>query len=289
MKILCIGDNVLDCYVDKKIGYPGGDAVNVAVHAKRCGADYVEYLGVFGSDDEAKHIENAIRNENVEMNYCRYLNAISGHPGVTINSSGDRIFVGGPRSTAQTLVRIQLTLEELQYMHTFSVCHTTCYSMLEHELPFIKNVPVSFDFSTIMNTSYIKKVAPFIHIAFFSGTDCTEFEKERAIKLCHSLGCEYVVITLGEKGSLLSDGTTTIYQTAFSVATVDTMGAGDSFIAMFLVSFFSGIDKKASLMAASKYAAKTCEYNGAFGYPYQLPNDYVSKIDPVRELFGEEN
>ena len=33
MKLICIGDNVVDCYLDEGVCYPGGDAVNVAVHA----------------------------------------------------------------------------------------------------------------------------------------------------------------------------------------------------------------------------------------------------------------
>ena len=53
MKLICIGDNVVDCYLDEGVCYPGGDAVNVAVHAKRCGAEKVTYMGVFGNDAEA--------------------------------------------------------------------------------------------------------------------------------------------------------------------------------------------------------------------------------------------
>ena len=55
MKLICIGDNVVDCYLDEGVCYPGGDAVNVAVHAKRCGAEKVTYMGVFGNDAEAEH------------------------------------------------------------------------------------------------------------------------------------------------------------------------------------------------------------------------------------------
>ena len=51
MKLIAVGDNVTDCYLDEGIYYPGGNAVNVAVDCKRDGAEKVNYIGVFGNDD----------------------------------------------------------------------------------------------------------------------------------------------------------------------------------------------------------------------------------------------
>jgi len=49
VKILGLGDNIIDRFVDRGIDYPGGNAVNVAVYARRLGAES-GYLGVFGDD-----------------------------------------------------------------------------------------------------------------------------------------------------------------------------------------------------------------------------------------------
>ena len=46
MKLIAVGDNVTDCYLDEGIYYPGGNAVNVAVDCKRDGAEKVNYIGV---------------------------------------------------------------------------------------------------------------------------------------------------------------------------------------------------------------------------------------------------
>ena len=35
MKLIAVGDNVTDCYLDEGIYYPGGNAVNVAVDCKK--------------------------------------------------------------------------------------------------------------------------------------------------------------------------------------------------------------------------------------------------------------
>ena len=39
MKLIAIGDNVTDCYMDEGVYFPGGNAVNVAVNCKKNGAE----------------------------------------------------------------------------------------------------------------------------------------------------------------------------------------------------------------------------------------------------------
>ena len=39
MKIACVGDNCIDYYDDNGQAFPGGNPVNVAVYAKRLGAE----------------------------------------------------------------------------------------------------------------------------------------------------------------------------------------------------------------------------------------------------------
>ena len=63
MKLIAVGDNVTDCYLDEGIYYPGGNAVNVAVDCKRDGAEKVNYIGVFGNDDRADYIRACMEEE----------------------------------------------------------------------------------------------------------------------------------------------------------------------------------------------------------------------------------
>ena len=53
MKLIAVGDNVTDCYVDDNVYYPGGNAVNVVVNSKRDGAEKASYIGIFGNDENA--------------------------------------------------------------------------------------------------------------------------------------------------------------------------------------------------------------------------------------------
>ena len=50
MRIVGVGDNVLDRYIDQGLMYPGGNAVNVPVLALRFGAEAAAYVGAVGDD-----------------------------------------------------------------------------------------------------------------------------------------------------------------------------------------------------------------------------------------------
>ena len=52
IRILGLGDNVVDRFLDRGRMYPGGQAMNVAVYASMLGAES-GYLGVFGTDEMA--------------------------------------------------------------------------------------------------------------------------------------------------------------------------------------------------------------------------------------------
>ena len=80
MKLIAIGDNVCDCYIDENIFFPGGNCVNVAVHAKRCGAQAVNYTGVFGNDFMADYIMECLSKENVTATNSRRMYAETSQP-----------------------------------------------------------------------------------------------------------------------------------------------------------------------------------------------------------------
>ena len=49
VKVLGLGDNVCDIYLNERTMYPGGQAVNFAVYAGMLGVKS-DFMGVFGND-----------------------------------------------------------------------------------------------------------------------------------------------------------------------------------------------------------------------------------------------
>ena len=74
-----------------------------------------------------------------------------------------------------------------------------------------------------------------------------------AARLQEYFGLARVVITLGEKGALLAEGTRQEWVPAFKVAVVDTPGAGDAFIG----GLAYGLAVGASLLEAARFGSLT--------------------------------
>ncbi len=98
----------------------------------------------------------------------------------------------------------------------------------------------------------------------------TDEQIQTLMDRCHELGTPVVGVTLGSRGSVFSENGKRYHQGIKRVAAIDTMGAGDSFIAGFLTRRILGDNMEAALDFAAGVAAKTCQVHGSFGYPHPL-------------------
>ncbi len=277
MRIICIGDALVDYYSHQGTIYPGGNAVNVAVMAKRNNAEDSAYLGLLGLDKEGNHIISSLKQEGICIKRVRRLTGPTGIAEVTLSDEGDRIFVStNKEQRVQSLATLRLNQDDLDYINEFDIVHT-CVSIntgIESELPKIAHKKISFDFSTpdYWTKDYLQDVCPYLTYAFFS---CSQFSRDEVFELInyvHQLGVPVIGVTRGEKSCIFSkDGQ--IYELKSKlVDVVDTMGAGDSFIAAFVTSYLNGEKLETALCNASNFASNTCSFFGSFGYGLKLVN-----------------
>ncbi|MCT8139945.1 carbohydrate kinase [Anaerobacillus sp. CMMVII] len=271
MKIIAVGDNVVDCYLDQGNYYPGGNCVNVAVNCKRSGASEVGYIGIFATDDKAAHLKSVLEIEGIDYHRSRTVEGVSGQPRVNLTEDGDRVFVGGPRDTVQHIVKLKLIQQDYDYIKDFDLCHSSCYSSMEEELPSLSNyIKISFDFSDKYTNDYLEKVCPHISYGFFSGSHLSDSELEELVDTLSKFKLEVIGITRGSKPALFIYNGTRYDQEPVETDVVDTMGAGDSFIAGFLTAFVDTQNMSDSLTFAATKASETCKVYGGFGYPKEL-------------------
>ena len=137
VKVLGFGDNVVDKYEHLKIMYPGGNAVNFAVYAKKFGAVRSAYMGIFGSDKAAEHVIASLEAEGIELVKC--VQAI-GENGASTNTviNGDRVFLESNEGGIRGDMRYALNRFDLEYIRQFDLVHTGNYCFTERELPKIR-------------------------------------------------------------------------------------------------------------------------------------------------------
>ena len=93
-------------------------------------------------------------------------------------------------------------------------------------------------------------------------------DPERACQLMLAMGPRAVVVTLGERGSVYSEGGQVRRQPAFPVSVVDTTGAGDCFHGAFCVGVVRGWALAETVRFASAAAAIKCQrLGGRAGLP----------------------
>lgn len=280
MRVIGIGDNVCDKYLNLKKMYPGGQALNVAAFCKMNGIE-ASYMGVFGSDSVGRHVLNTLSSMGIDYSRSRFYEGENGYAVVNI-IDGDRVFI---RSNNGGMLRehpIELGEADLEYIRGFDVVHTSNNSYMDKELKKIKGIVpiVSYDFSlSWKDASRLASVAPNIDMAILSCSGVAEEECRNLALKIQELGCRFVLMTMGEDGSLFYDGMEFYRHHPSQVKPLDTLGAGDSFAAGFLVIYSTGIlcDSispgdvlykdivAASFETGSILAAEVCMRYGAFG------------------------
>jgi fructoselysine 6-kinase len=265
VSVLTARDNVLDRYVDDELVFAGGNAVNVAVFARKAGARSA-YAGTVGPDAAGTLIRGALSREGV----CTDL--LLARPGSTAycvigRKDGERYF----GETSLGVSRTDFPDDFAATASKFDAVHISESSRLENMVPLLAGSSrLSFDFALNRDGRLADSVAPHCFLASFSGGDLTRAE---ALALAHHAaqqGATWSLVTRGGAGAVLV-GRNKCYEVAASPTTlVDTLGAGDTFIATLLVRILQAAHPAEAMAQASKAAAQTCGRLGAFGAGHPL-------------------
>lgn len=261
MRIVAIGDNCVDVYTNLERSFPGGGSVNFAVHAARHGAA-AGYVGTFGDDANGQLMQNALRAEGVDLSQLRIIPGGKTAVAYVRVENGDRVFIGSDPG-----VRYQFTADQplWEYLQGADLIHATLDSRMEAEIPRWKQagLRVSFDYSHRATPEQVA-LLPYIDIAFLSGQKLTLEEAEQAALRYKAAGAGLVVVTLGERGSMVFDGTTLYRQYAEPITPVDTLGAGDSYMGAFAVTYLREGNIPAAMSAGTRNATKICGHYGGW-------------------------
>lgn len=276
-RILGIGDNTVDVYVNEAMQYPGGNAVNVAVQVRRAGAE-ASYLGCLGSDALGQLLHDSLVAEGVDVSHVRRIEGLNARA-VVLHRDHDRKFLGSRKG-----VRGQYGLAEADdaFVAAHDLAHTSINSDLDAELPRLSRHArlLSYDYSEHWRRPGTAETFRHVDIAFLSFPQGTEAECHETMRWCAAGGVGLVVLTRGALGAqALADGRVTAAGIA-PATVVDTLGAGDGFIAGFLVQWLAARDVAAALQAGARQAAAVCGYKGGYGHgvPATLTDDDREKM-----------
>jgi fructoselysine 6-kinase len=267
-KLASVGHNTVDKYVNLGMMYPGGNAVNVAVLAKRYGVE-TSYTGWVGKDVYGELILNSLNKEGVDTSHTYIKDDISNFTEIFLQD-GERKF-GNTRRGASS--KFQLKSEDIDFLLEHDLIHTSYYGKTDMYLESLNSPDtiLSFDFTDEFTSEYLDKFVPLVDVAVLSISNRRLSCIETFMENLYSKGPEIIICTRGEKGAYLFDGEM-YYQPSINVKVVDTLGAGDGFIARFLVEYLRKTDLDESLKKAAQSASEVCLYYGAFERGTSIPD-----------------
>lgn len=282
-----IGDNVIDRYLDKNIQYPGGNALNAATLAKRYGCE-CQYAGKIGDDPEGQWIRYALTQCGVGLDHAIFPSGSTTKRCDVIHQNGERMFVGvdygdhwpGP-------MRIDDRLRDA--LKKADLIHLSCNAKMENELSFLRNRKafVSYDFSAAekyRSAAYLENIASNIDLAIFSEPDYDSDRSKHLVAITQTFKIGHCLITYGKSGQLYHHPCgIEVYNEGKNIDVVDTMGAGDAYIAAFLIEGYrQGLftqptaDRKTItdvMRKATDFATANCLAEGSFGFGLPLSKE----------------
>lgn len=261
MKLAAVGDNCMDVYSDGTY-YPGGNPVNVAVYFVRLGGES-SYIGVVGNDKYGKMMVDAIKNKNVDTSHVDIVDGKTAITQVDI-IAGDRVFGDYDEGV---LANFKLTNEQKEFILKHDLVVTGLWGNVHNDYKDLKEKGIKTAFDS-HNRPYDEAptiAIPYVDYFFYSideNDDSPELRKQ--MKDLYSKGPKLIIVTMGGNGSIVYDGETYFKYGIIPCEVVDTMGAGDSYIAGFLKGILEDKEIIECMEMGARNSSVTIEYSGAW-------------------------
>ena len=258
--VACVGHNTVDKYVNLGVMFPGGNEVNVASLLSRYGTPS-SYLGWLGNDVYGELLLGALEREGVDTSHCYVKDDVTTFTEIFLDD-GERRF-GETRRGAST--RSELNAEDLEFILGHDLLHTSYYSRMEEFISESDDeLLISFDFTELADEKYLSDYLKFVDIAILPLEGDRNIEP--TMKKYHDMGAGIILATLGSGGAYAYDGQLRFQPAVVADSIVDSLGAGDSFIARFLHEYLSETPLAEAMALATESAFETCLHLGAFGH-----------------------
>ncbi len=277
-KIYCFGELLWDMLPSGK--QPGGAPMNVAYHLNRLGLEAKPITAV-GKDDLGKELIEFLKSKNISTDYVLENAQPTGQVLVSLNEKNEASytiqapaawdFIELPKESLSEITGTEFilifgslacrnsinreTLNRLASKAALKVCDINLRS------PFYNKDLVHHLFSI---TDWIKINHEELMLITSWYRDDLISEEMQARFLLHTFpDVDLILVTRGAHGAAYYDRESSAEHAGFKVQVADTVGSGDSFLAMFISKALNGIDPEECIKYACAMGAAVASQNGA--------------------------
>lgn len=250
----------------------GGKGANQAVSAARLGG-HVDFIGCVG-DDVFGHDElQNLKDQGINIRHIQVLpNTPSGTAVIISMNSDNRIIIHGGANDSLKASQFEDYIEENPQPGIF----ITQLENTKDEIFAALKLAKQNHFTTIFNPAPAvpldNTIYAYIDFLVINQTEAEilsgiypqqESDARKVYEYFQAYGLQTLVLTLGSKGSLIFNKDDIIRIEAFNVPTVDTTGAGDTYIGAFAYGLANGYSIRECATLASKAGALAVTKAGA--------------------------
>lgn len=253
-KVAAIGFSCIDVYENLGKSYPTGNGIDCIINLSKKGIP-VSALSVVGNDDYGQEMLDVLNQYNVNISHMQVKEGQTSVFIMELLENNDRVHI---KNIPGVMKDYSPTKKDIDFAKCHEYIHTDLFGKALHLLPEFKEngSKIILDFSIYANDENMKTLLPYVDYAFFS---VGEGNQEKAIDLLKK-GKEYggniLTTTLGEDGSICYDGKNFYKSSSVKANVINTVGAGDSFIAGFIYGIINGMTLDNCLKEGSKFAAE---------------------------------
>ncbi|KKS51560.1 MAG: Sugar kinase, ribokinase family [Candidatus Gottesmanbacteria bacterium GW2011_GWA1_42_26] len=263
-----VGDLCIDNYLKYNESFPGGTAFNTAVNACESGAR-ASIFSAIGTDTAAQIFQKAFVFYDIDSTHVKIFRGESSSINVSSNNKGQRYFSDWKLGV---LKEYSFQPNDRKKLAEFDIAKITLFKPLQKlfdefcqtSLP---STLKAADFAGSSQTSESIIVIP----RYINQLDiCIKSVSEKdtnSLSFLQRISIEYkkkiLLALLGEKGSIAFLNGKSYKQRAIKTNVKDSNGAGDAYIAHFLISYLRKRDIPQAMFEASKAASEKISKLGA--------------------------
>lgn len=272
-RIAFVGDLTVDRYIEQKEIHLGGSSLTSSIWAKRLGVQS-SIIAAVGSDKAGKKYINMLTREYVDQSHLTVIPGKSSAIDILTSKDGEREYgVWDPG----VLKHFHIGKLDTDFLKKQDAVSLVVYDKTVHLLDELaalwrrwhRRKPLRVvDFGDMSqfhkDSLFVETYTDAFDILFFG---LNKDDDEELINNLQRLARTYkklIVVTLGKYGSIAFHRSRVFTQIGYDVSVVDATGAGDSFLAGFLVKYFQTHDIQKSLINGTDLASRVIQHLGGY-------------------------
>ena len=281
INILSFGELLWDIFPDKKI--LGGAPANFVFHARQFGSDATLFTAL-GNDKQGLDLEKTAAKAGIIMQSSRVSHP-TGTAEIILNNEQVPTYKLNDTCACAHIpltnnLKIFATKADLIVFGTIAQRNFESRNTIKKALKLSKpSSKILFDINLRLNF-YTKEIieeslsaANYLKLNDEEESVLQNLFNKNIEQIISDFNLELAILTLGPKGSKIITSNSMSECPAAKCKIVDTVGAGDSFTAFFIINYLKGMSISESQKKASKVAAYVCAHNGV---TVQIPKDLKS-------------